>query len=205
MDIRPGLDQDIPMLKRAAVLLYLTSAAIAAAQSLPPELFMTRSGDVAAHFGGQRIADGAGDLRYVATAIWFTFEGDPKTYAVNVGEQDTFRNWDFNFDIFSPDGQHVLLLRDDFGPYHVVAVKHLKEYLKNGGKPDFEVSGLLPGEANAGVHHGAHWTSASTIEFSFSCCATERLMHFDMEKGAVSCARQRETDDISTGPWRDCT
>jgi len=59
--------------------------------------------------------------------IRFTFAGDARVYE---WEPDGgFEETDWDFEIFSPDGEWVVLLQSTDGPYHVVATSRLKQYL----------------------------------------------------------------------------
>jgi hypothetical protein len=189
------------MLKAALILGFLVAAEPVVAQSqLPPELHQVGSGAVTAHFGGEK-PDGDMLLRYGVTHLWFTFAGDAKTYAFHPKGELHFSDW--QLDVFSPQGRYVLLLQDRHGPYHIVATARLKTYL-TGGSPDFVVSGVRPGSpgaATAGVHHDARWTSAQSIEFSFSCCGTEDIVTFDVRRNKVECVRWRKGPN---GAWKSC-
>jgi hypothetical protein len=82
---------------------------------------------------------------------------------------------DWRFDIFSPDGAHVLLLQNHHGPYHIVSTDRLKAYLNHKREPDYILGNK--GAPNAAlVHNDGHWVSADEVEYTVSCCDTsERL------------------------------
>jgi hypothetical protein len=172
----------------------------ARADDTPRELHRVSSGDITAHFGGDGAAGDEASLKYAVTALWFTFGNDAHAYAFQAPGAADFSTWEF--DIFSPDGRYVLLLQERFGPYHVVRADRLKDYLGKGSEPDFVVSGQDLSPSNAGVHENVRWTSDTAIDFSFSCCATEQVMRFDLERGELKLLREREATDMAKGPWR---
>lgn len=140
------------------------------------ELHRVTVGDVTAHWGGERgEADADMPPEYSVTQLWFTFRGDARPYAFRPQGELFFSDW--RFDIFAPDGRHVLLLQDRYGPYHIVSIDRLRAYLDGSAQPDHVVDGNAPDEPR-GVHHDARWTSAEAIEFSLSCCATTEKRQF---------------------------
>jgi hypothetical protein len=183
-----------------AWLLLLLMVAGARADDMPRELHRVSSGDITAHFGGDGAASDDASLKYAVTALWFTFGDDPHAYAFQAPGPPDFSTWEF--DIFSPDGRYVLLLQERFGPYHVVKSDRLKDYLGKESEPDFVISGQELSPSNGGVHENARWTSDTAVDFSFSCCATEQVMHFDLERGELKLLREREATDMTKGPWR---
>lgn len=72
----------------------------------------------------------------------------------------TFADW--RFDIVSPDCRWVLLLRDRFGPYHLVRVDHLADYAAGRRAPDDVAAADHP---TGLVHHDAEWLSATRYRF----------------------------------------
>lgn len=168
----------------------------------PTELHAVTNGDLTAHFGGGEgeMSDGsAAPLELAVTAIWFTFAGDQQAYPFR--PQGDFALGGRDFEVFSPRGDYVVLLQDRFGPYHIVGRDHLKAYLGNNAKADFVVSGQTLSPSNAGVHENVHWTSDTTVEFSFVCCATEQVLGFDIESRSLKVLRSREVTDAAKGPW----
>jgi hypothetical protein len=106
----------------------IASGSSVAGRTLPPEIHAVTAHGITAHFGGEKtpVAVDA-PLEYGVEALWFTFEGDWRSYVFKPKGKLFFTDW--NFDLFSPDGAHVLLLQDHYGPYHVVATDRLKDYL----------------------------------------------------------------------------
>lgn len=187
----------------ALLVLWADTAMAADARPLPPVLHSTGAGPVTAHFGG--IAEEGLTANYSASQLWFTFPGDDRAYGFRTekhGEAGDFRNW--NLDIFAPDGDRVVLLVDDYGPYHVVSTATLKDYLAGAAPPDFAIDGRDLARSDDGIHSGATWLSGNRFEFSFSCCAHEQVMQFDLTTGRLSCIRMREATDTEKGPWRAC-
>lgn len=95
------------------------------------------------------------------TALWFTFPGDGKAYLFRPSGTLYFSDW--RFGVFSPGGRHALLLQDRFGPYHVVATRRLRDYLRGRAAPDE----VLRTEAGAGalVHGKARWLSPDELSY----------------------------------------
>jgi hypothetical protein len=133
---------------------------------------------VTAHFGGE-VPPNNLPLRFGVAALWFTFEGDPKNYGFPAsGEDGELYFSDWSLDIFSPDGAHVLLLQDHYGPYHVIATNTLKGYLTGERKPDYVVTKVIGRDEPARVHAGGHWISSSEVQFTASCCGTSETITY---------------------------
>ena len=117
-----------------------------------------------AHFEGEAPPpDLKAPLVFGTTRLFFTFKDSKTALEFNPQGELFFSDW--SFDIFSPDGKWVALLQDRFGPYHVVSVAKLPDYLKGKAQPDKVVTvPRNPGE-QALVHSGAKWVSASELEY----------------------------------------
>ncbi|MEW5734713.1 MAG: hypothetical protein AB1921_07655 [Thermodesulfobacteriota bacterium] len=79
-----------------------------------------------------------------------------------------FDDWTFN--IFSPDYRYVVLMQDRYGPYHVVPIKELRDYLTGKKSPFEAVSGStldIPGV----LHGDVKWKTAASFEFCAACCS----------------------------------
>jgi hypothetical protein len=98
--------------------------------------------------------------RFGVTGLRFVFDDGREMPFV---PQGTLYFSDWRFDIASPDGTHVLLLQDRYGPYHVVRVDGLAAYL-DGGKPDWSF-GYQDPEGSAWIHEGARWESAGGVHY----------------------------------------
>jgi hypothetical protein len=120
------------------------------------------AGPVAAYFFGPEPG-----LQMV-DRIAFRFDGDDREYPFK--PEGDLEPWETQFDIFSPDGSMVLLLQDRFGPYHVVRIENLLDYLAGVKGPDHVVEGRQSGGGVAAVHHDGQWRSNGVVEFRTSCC-----------------------------------
>ena len=118
---------------------------------------------VTAEFVGAR--DPSGPATYGVKELWFTFEGDDRRYRFS--PEGTLHFSDWSFDIFSPTGAFVLLLQDRYGPFHVVHVSHLKDYLLGNRQADQTVGRR---GAPASVHSDARWESPTEFSYSTTCC-----------------------------------
>jgi|SRR5579859_926169 len=147
----------------------------------PREIYKINARGVTAHFGGIVPPDSV-PLQSGVSALWFTFEGDPQNYGFASMTKEpgdahlAFNEW--SLDIFSPDGAYVLLLQDEYGPYHIVATGKLKAYLTAGAKPDYVVPESYAQDEAPHTYSDGHWVSARSIEFTASCCgSTETLTY----------------------------
>ncbi len=143
----------------------------------PELLHATASGGITAHFGGEKPpSDLDVPLEFGVTALWFTFPGDQSAYVFKPSGTLYFSDW--RFDIFSPDGAHVLLLQDRFGPYHVVKTDRLKDYLLGTARPDHVVTGARRPDDPARVHSEGRWVSPKEIRFTAACCGTREMVTY---------------------------
>ncbi|SDB58443.1 hypothetical protein [Bauldia litoralis] len=105
----------------------------------------------------------------IADFLAFRFPGEKRE--VRFHPTGSVQPWEWQLDLFSPDGSKVLLPQDHFGPYHVVRTENLKAYLRGGRTPDFIISQPRTGEnAVAAVHHDARWVSNDSIRYETTCC-----------------------------------
>jgi hypothetical protein len=139
--------------------------------ALPPEIKTVTSGPVTAHFGAEKPDDGSSS--YWVKALWFTFAHDDGVYPFK--PQGTLFFSDWRFDIFSPDGVHVALLQDRFGPYHVVPTARLKAYLRGRALPDEIVGQKRKTGELAAVHEDGHWLSNQEFRYTLVCCGTPEV------------------------------
>ena len=112
---------------------------------------------VVAQFMGRRVPEGVSG-RYGVEGIRFQFDDGRSLPFIPLG---TLYFSDWRFDIDSPDGLHLLLLQDRYGPYHVVRVDQLADYL-DGGKPAWEFGHKDP-NGSAWIHEGGRWQSNTEI------------------------------------------
>lgn len=145
--------------------------------TLPPEIHAVTVHGITAHFGGAKppVAVDA-PLEYQVQALWFTFDGDTRSYEFKPKGELFFSDW--SFDLFSPDGTHVLLLQDHYGPYHIVATDRLRDYLMGRAKPNYVVTKRGRPTDPAKVHRDGHWTSASEIQFTVACCGGRETLTY---------------------------
>jgi hypothetical protein len=122
-------------------------------------LHEVRLSGVVAEFMGERVPAGVSE-QFGVVGLRFVFEEGRKMSFKPLG---TLYFSDWRFDIASPDGEHILLLQDRYGPYHVVRVDRLIEYL-GGGEPDFEFGYKNP-EGSAWVHEGGRWTGPRRVAY----------------------------------------
>jgi hypothetical protein len=115
------------------------------------------SGPVSAHFYG--VQEQLAPLEQGVEELRFRFEGDADSYAFKPAGTLVADDWFFH--VFSFDGSFVLLPQDHHGPYHVVRVGHLKDYLQGRRDAD-EVVGGGAGQ----VHGSAEWLSDT--EFGYT-------------------------------------
>ena len=126
---------------------------------------------VTAEFVGAK--DPSGPATYGVRELWFTFEGEDRRYRFS--PEGTLHFSDWSFDIFSPTGAFVLLLQDRYGPFHVVHVSHLKDYLLGTRRPD-QIVGRRGTPVS--VHSDARWVSPTEFSYSTTCCGeTEEHRH----------------------------
>jgi len=106
-------------------------------------------------------------LTFGVHKLVFEFSNDKKRIEFKPKGDLFFSDW--SFEIFSPDYRYVVLLQDHFGPYHIIPIDGLRDYLE-GENPQFEVAdGQIPRGA-AAIHGEITWHSDDEIEFSASCC-----------------------------------
>lgn len=129
-----------------------------------PVTIKAKGGAVEAHFDGEAPpADMKAPLRFGTSRLWFSFAGDKTAHEFKPSGNLEFSDW--FFDVFSPDGKWVLLPQDHYGPYHVVAVSHLKAYLDGKAKPDKVLQDKSGGPMQALVHFDAHWVGNDEVEY----------------------------------------
>ena len=146
----------------------------------PHEIHTVTARGVTVNFGGQEPPKNL-PLRSGVEALWFTFEGDPPNYGYPAsGEDGELYLSDWSLDIFSPDGAYVLLLRDHYGPYQVVATDKLKGYLTGERKPDYVITKPIGPNEPARVHHNGHWISPREVQFTVSCCGTSETITYTL-------------------------
>lgn len=135
---------------------------------------IVHTGEVSAYFYGEEV-----DLaprEFGVRRLAFRFDGDNREYAFTPAG-DLFET-DWRFDIFSPN--HVLLLQDRFGPYHVVRLTDLKAYLTGDVEPNYVVGDRPEDASAAAVLSEAVWTSPTSFDYVESCCGERRARRWSM-------------------------
>jgi hypothetical protein len=85
---------------------------------------------------------------------------------------------DWEFDVISPDGRHVLLMQSHYGPYHIISVDRLRGYLVGDLAPNYEIDWKFPNSSAAAVLSNGGWWSTHLVVFNATCCGTtERLVY----------------------------
>jgi hypothetical protein len=107
-------------------------------------------------------------LEYGVHKVFFEFlNGNEKILFKPTGEL-FFSDWSFN--IFSQNYKYVILLQGHFGPYHIIPIENLRDYL-SGKITQFEtVSGQQTLDDPGAVHGEIKWLSFDTIKFRAFCC-----------------------------------
>jgi hypothetical protein len=185
------------------------TAGTAAANSPLGEIHAVTIHGLTAHFGGRKSpVEVDAPLEYNVEALWFTFEGDWRSYVFKPTGELFFTDW--SFDLFSPDGAHVLLPQSHYGPYHVVATDRLKNYLIGCVKPNYVVTKRGRRIDPATVHSDGHWISAREIQFTVACCESSETLTYRLgQKAALKASNADRTGgyrllvDGSIHPERD--
>ncbi len=85
---------------------------------------------------------------------------------------------DWEFDVISPDGRHVLLMQSHYGPYHIVSVDRLRGYLVGDLGPNYEIDWKFPNSTADVILSDGGWWSTHLVVFNAMCCGTtERLIY----------------------------
>ena len=79
---------------------------------------------------------------------------------------------DWTFDLLSPDRNHLLLLQDHYGPYHIISFAHLAQYLDGHREPEYLVDWQFPESSADAVLSQGRWLTNHMIAFSAECCGT---------------------------------
>ena len=116
-------------------------------------------GPVTAIFQGEAVPPGIRPAFGIRDIVFRLADGSEVPF-VPAG---TVEHSDWTFELGSPDGAHVLLVQDHYGPYHIVSVDNLQAYLISG-EPDYEFGQLQP-DSNAWVHEQAQWVSDAEISY----------------------------------------
>jgi hypothetical protein len=166
------------------------SRAVTVVEPLGPEevlrqLASSRCGEVAAIWRGHDVRDPDGE--FPITSVEFGFEtlafrfdaGPHAGTTIDFDPSGTLFFSDWQLEVFSPDCRRVVLLQDRFGPYHVVAVDRLPDYLLGRAEPEAILTGC-EGCSAAAVHADARWIDADTLEFETGACGTTETQRVDL-------------------------
>ena len=100
--------------------------------------------------------------------------------AVRFQPMGTLYPSDWTFDLISPDHNHLLLLQDHYGPYHIISFAYLAQYLDGHGEPDYLVDWQFA-ESNAdAVLSQGRWLTNDMISFSANCCGTTAALTYKL-------------------------
>ncbi|HCX88569.1 MAG TPA: hypothetical protein DG761_11145 [Gammaproteobacteria bacterium] len=94
---------------------------------------------------------------------------------------------DWAFGLVSPDHNHLLLLQDHYGPYHIISFAHLAQYLDGHGEPDYLVDWQFPESSADAVLSQGRWLTNDLISFSAECCGTKAALIYKLgsDRGPV--------------------
>ena len=133
----------------------------------------TADGKVVADWMGRNPGSGYNPSTPVALwlhQIWFTF--------ADTGARVKYRlptpldPESLTFEIFSPDGAYVALLRGHGEPVDVIPTQHLRDYLRGTPGLHTTVTGGRETGDPAVLVEELRWTSSDLLEFTAACCGT---------------------------------
>ena len=124
-------------------------------------------------------------LQFGTDALSFIFPGSLEELVFH--PKGVVYGSDWEFDVISPDGRHVLLIQSHYGPYHIVSVDRLRGYLAGDLGPNYEIDWKFPNSTADSVLSEGGWWSTHLVVFHATCCGTtERLVYeLDNSKGPV--------------------
>lgn len=106
-------------------------------------------------------------LTFGVHKLLFEFSSTNERIVFNPTGELYFSDWVFK--IFSPNQRYVALLQDHFGPYHIIPINNLKDYL-SGGKTKFEIVDGRGPDGTGVIHGPVFWLSDNEIRFGAACC-----------------------------------
>ncbi len=130
-------------------------------------------GPVTAIFQGEAVPPGIRPAFGIRDIVFRLADGSEVPF-VPAG---TVEHSDWTFELGSPDGAHVLLVQDHYGPYHVVAVDQLGSYLAGTREPDHVLHQAQPVDAGAWIHENGRWTSASEVAYEAGLTTMETFTY----------------------------
>ena len=139
-----------------------------------PYTLELNSGDVTAVFRGS--VTGGLPLQFGTDALSFIFPGSLEELVFH--PKGAIYGPDWEFDVISPDGRHVLLMQSHYGPYHIVSVDRLREYLVGDLEPNYQFDWKFLYSTVDAVLSDGGWWSTHLVVFRATCCGTtERLVY----------------------------
>lgn len=142
----------------------------------PAALKAVSCGDVRALWKG-RAVDGPGPIAFFVESLSFRFADGTERAFKPTG---TVEPMHLSFEIFSPDCKSVALAQDSAGPYHLVPVAALADYLDGKRAPTVIAP---PASSTAPILTEQRWLDANRFEFFASCCGGVEV--FDVNVGAA--------------------
>ena len=134
------------------------------------------SAEVTAVFRGS--VTGGLPLQFGTDMLSFTFPGGLEELAFHPNGAVYGSDWEF--DVISPDGRHVLLTQGHYGPYHVVSVDRLRGYLVGDFEPNYEIGWEFPNSSAAAVLSDGGWWSTHLVVFNAACCGTTQRLIYEL-------------------------
>ena len=132
------------------------------------------SAEVTAVFRGS--ATGGFPLQFGTDKLSFIFPGSLEEFVFH--PKGAIYGSDWEFDVISPDGRHVLLIQSHYGPYHIVSVDRLRGYVIGDLEPNHEIDWNFPNSTADAVLSDGGWWSTHLVGFNATCCeTTERLVY----------------------------
>lgn len=155
---------------------------------IEPELATARCASTTAIWRGhdEREPDSNYPITYGFHSLAFRFDAGPHAgTTIDFDPKGELYFSDWQLDVFSPDCRRVLLLQDRFGPYHVVALDQLPDYLLGRAEPEAVLTGCS-GCSSAAVHENSRWIDADTLEYETAACGTSEVQRVDLP-GKTKC------------------
>ncbi len=120
------------------------------------------------------LATGVFPLQYGVDSLSFLFPHTEEEFKFQ--PTGTLYKSDWKFDLMSPDQHHMLLLQSHYGPYHIVSVERLKQYLTGYHGPDYEIDWTFPESGLDSVLSEGSWLDSDLISFDATCCGTRESL-----------------------------
>jgi len=139
-----------------------------------PYILELYSAEATAVFRGS--VTGGFPLQFGTDKLSFIFPGSLEEFVFH--PKGAIYGSDWEFDVISPDGRHVLLIQSHYGPYHIVSVDRLRGYVIGDLEPNHEIDWNFPNSTADAVLSDGGWWSTHLVGFNATCCGTtERLVY----------------------------